>query len=180
VCLSFSLPSLCLSIPLVTTFTYTSFRLSSQQACDLMNIRLVKVAMDPVTCRIDLDAVKFAVTANTIMLYGSAPSFPQVLTGSLFFCHCNASNSSILSSHLQLEKHLIWTISDYLQLYCFFRLLHPSRTATLPLPHSPSYDSTNSIRTSLPFPRNPSLLFFISTPPPSTGLFVTSRALSMT
>jgi hypothetical protein len=50
-----------------------------------MNIRLVKVAMDPVTCRIDLDAVKFAVTANTIMLYGSAPSFPQVFTGFLSF-----------------------------------------------------------------------------------------------
>jgi sphinganine-1-phosphate aldolase len=50
-----------------------------------MNIRLVKVAMDPVTCRVDLDAVKFAVTANTIMLYGSAPSFPQVIYGLSFF-----------------------------------------------------------------------------------------------
>lgn len=79
--------SLCLSVS--NSFANLDYHilLSSlqQQACDLMNIRLVKVAMDPVTCRVDLDAVKFAVTANTIMLYGSAPSFPQVIYGLSFF-----------------------------------------------------------------------------------------------
>lgn len=43
-----------------------------------MGIRLIKVAMDSTTYRIDIAAVKNAVTSNTIMLYGSAPSFPQV------------------------------------------------------------------------------------------------------
>ena len=49
-----------------------------------MGIRLVKVPMDPVTCRIDLNAVQRAITSNTIMMYGSAPSFPQV---------CEANNN---------------------------------------------------------------------------------------
>ena len=52
--------------------------IKSSQACDLMSIRLIKVPMDPVTCRIDLNAVQRAITSNTIMMYGSAPSFPQV------------------------------------------------------------------------------------------------------
>ena len=43
-----------------------------------MGIRLIKVPMDPVTCRVDLVAVEKAMTSNTIMMYGSAPSFPQV------------------------------------------------------------------------------------------------------
>jgi len=47
------------------------------KACDLMGIRLIKVPMDVDTCRIDLNAVKRAISSNTIMLYSSAPSFPQ-------------------------------------------------------------------------------------------------------
>ena len=47
------------------------------KACDLMNIRLIKVAMDPKTFQVDLHAVESAISPNTIMLYGSAPSYPQ-------------------------------------------------------------------------------------------------------
>ena len=48
------------------------------KACDMLGITLIKVPMCPLTCRISLPAVHSAVGANTIMLYGSAPSFPQV------------------------------------------------------------------------------------------------------
>lgn len=47
------------------------------KACELLGIRLVKVRADPVTFRIDVDAARRAMTADTIMLYASAPSFPQ-------------------------------------------------------------------------------------------------------
>jgi glutamate/tyrosine decarboxylase-like PLP-dependent enzyme len=46
------------------------------KACDILNIRLVKVAMKPSTMEIDLDAVRAAIGPNTIMMYGSAPSYP--------------------------------------------------------------------------------------------------------
>lgn len=46
------------------------------KACDLLNIRLVKVKMVPETMEIDMAAVKAAIGPNTIMLYGSAPSYP--------------------------------------------------------------------------------------------------------
>ena len=49
------------------------------KACDMLGITLIKVPMCPITCRISLPAVEAAVGANTIMLYGSAPSFPQVV-----------------------------------------------------------------------------------------------------
>ncbi len=45
------------------------------KACDMLGIRLVKVAMKP-TMEIDLDAVRSAIGPNTIMMYGSAPSYP--------------------------------------------------------------------------------------------------------
>jgi glutamate/tyrosine decarboxylase-like PLP-dependent enzyme len=42
-----------------------------------MNIKLVHVPMNPTTCQIDMNAVKAAIGPNTIMLYGSAPQYPQ-------------------------------------------------------------------------------------------------------
>ena len=50
------------------------------KACDMLGITLIKVPMCPITCRISVPAVLSAVGANTIMLYGSAPSFPHVTT----------------------------------------------------------------------------------------------------
>ena len=67
-----------------------------------MGIRLVKVPMDPVTCRIDLNAVQRAITSNTIMMYGSAPSFPQV---------CEANNNLPCNPSLSINAacfHVIY------------------------------------------------------------------------
>ncbi|KDO34178.1 hypothetical protein SPRG_01420 [Saprolegnia parasitica CBS 223.65] len=47
------------------------------KACDMFNIKLIKVPVDPITYRINLDAVRWNISANTIMLYASAPNFPQ-------------------------------------------------------------------------------------------------------
>ncbi|RHY16014.1 hypothetical protein DYB32_010689 [Aphanomyces invadans] len=47
------------------------------KACDMLGIRLIKVPVDPVTFRIDVAAVKWNISANTILIYASAPSFPQ-------------------------------------------------------------------------------------------------------
>jgi sphinganine-1-phosphate aldolase len=47
------------------------------KACDLMNIKLIKVALDPETYRIDLNALLKAIGPNTIMMYASAPSYPH-------------------------------------------------------------------------------------------------------
>lgn len=47
------------------------------KACDLMGIKLIKVPMDPVTCRVDVAAVRRAIGPNTIMMYSSAPNYPQ-------------------------------------------------------------------------------------------------------
>lgn len=46
------------------------------KACDMLGIRLVKVAMNLSTMEIDLNALRAAIGPNTIMLYGSAPSYP--------------------------------------------------------------------------------------------------------
>ncbi len=46
------------------------------KACDLMKIKLIKVALDPVTFKIDLAAMRRAVGPNTILLYASAPCYP--------------------------------------------------------------------------------------------------------
>ena len=47
------------------------------KACDLLGIRLIKVPMDPITFKCDLQAMEWAIGPNTIMLYSSAPQFPQ-------------------------------------------------------------------------------------------------------
>ncbi|EQC34659.1 sphinganine-1-phosphate aldolase [Saprolegnia diclina VS20] len=47
------------------------------KACDMFNIKLIKVPVDPITYKVNLDAVRWNISANTIMLYASAPNFPQ-------------------------------------------------------------------------------------------------------
>lgn len=47
------------------------------KACEILGIKLIKVPVDPKTLQVDLAAVKWNITANTIMLYSSAPNFPQ-------------------------------------------------------------------------------------------------------
>ena len=47
------------------------------KACEMMNIRLIKVPLDPESFRVDLKALKRAIGPNTILMYASAPSYPQ-------------------------------------------------------------------------------------------------------
>lgn len=47
------------------------------KACEILKIKLVKVPVNPKTLQIDLDAVRWNMTANTIMIYSSAPNFPH-------------------------------------------------------------------------------------------------------
>lgn len=47
------------------------------KACELLSCRNVKVGTDPKTFKLDVGAMARAITADTIMLYASAPSFPQ-------------------------------------------------------------------------------------------------------
>jgi sphinganine-1-phosphate aldolase len=47
------------------------------KACEILGIKLIKVPMDPKTLKVDLDAVRWSISANTIMLYSSAPNFPH-------------------------------------------------------------------------------------------------------
>ena len=47
------------------------------KSCELLGIKLIKVPMDMNTFKIDVEAVTNAITSNTIMIYSSAPTFPQ-------------------------------------------------------------------------------------------------------
>ncbi|CEG43597.1 sphingosine-1-phosphate lyase [Plasmopara halstedii] len=47
------------------------------KACEILGIRLIKVPMDSKSLKIDLNAVRWSISANTIMLYSSAPNFPH-------------------------------------------------------------------------------------------------------
>ncbi|RLN69040.1 hypothetical protein BBJ29_006891 [Phytophthora kernoviae] len=47
------------------------------KACEILGIKLIKVPMDPKTLKVDLAAVRWSISANTIMLYSSAPNFPH-------------------------------------------------------------------------------------------------------
>eukprot|EP01040_Poterioochromonas_malhamensis_P013318 gene13318-14633_t len=47
------------------------------KACDLLGIQLKKVPYDPVTFRINVDAVQSVIGPNTIMMYASAPQYPH-------------------------------------------------------------------------------------------------------
>lgn len=47
------------------------------KACEMLCIKLVQIPMDPVTYAVDLRKCRAAIGPNTIMLYSSAPGFPQ-------------------------------------------------------------------------------------------------------
>ncbi|KAI9915546.1 hypothetical protein PsorP6_008268 [Peronosclerospora sorghi] len=47
------------------------------KACEILGIKLIKVPMVSKTLKMDLDAVRWSISANTIMLYSSAPNFPH-------------------------------------------------------------------------------------------------------
>ncbi|CAH0475776.1 unnamed protein product [Peronospora belbahrii] len=47
------------------------------KACDVLGIKLIKVPMDPKTLKVNLNAVRWSISANTILLYSSAPNFPH-------------------------------------------------------------------------------------------------------
>ena len=47
-----------------------------EKACDMLNIRLVRVGFDS-NFKIDPKGVKKLITSNTIMIFSSAPNFPQ-------------------------------------------------------------------------------------------------------
>jgi sphinganine-1-phosphate aldolase len=55
----------------------TSAHAAVDKACDLMNIRLIKLEPDPVTFRMNLPLLMRSITPNTIMMYASAPSYPH-------------------------------------------------------------------------------------------------------
>ena len=55
----------------------TTAHAAVDKACDLMNIRLIKLQPDPVTFRINIPLLLRSITPNTIMLYASAPSYPH-------------------------------------------------------------------------------------------------------
>ncbi|CAH0518350.1 unnamed protein product [Peronospora belbahrii] len=47
------------------------------KACDVLGIKLIKVPMDLKTLKVNLNAVRWSISANTILLYSSAPNFPH-------------------------------------------------------------------------------------------------------
>lgn len=47
------------------------------KACHYFRMKLVHVPVDPVTMRVDVAAVRRAITRNTILIVGSAPGFPH-------------------------------------------------------------------------------------------------------
>jgi glutamate/tyrosine decarboxylase-like PLP-dependent enzyme len=53
------------------------------KACEILGIRHVRVGYNPKTYKIDLDQVRRAITSDTIMIYSSAPSFPQGVVDSI-------------------------------------------------------------------------------------------------
>jgi len=55
----------------------TSAHAAVDKACDLMNIKLIKIDLDPITYRINLNSLKNAIGPNTIMMYASSPSYPH-------------------------------------------------------------------------------------------------------
>ncbi|VUZ43357.1 unnamed protein product [Hymenolepis diminuta] len=54
-----------------------SVHASFDKAGTLMNIKIKKVPLDPVTFKVDLKAMRQAITRRTCLLVGSAPQFPQ-------------------------------------------------------------------------------------------------------
>lgn len=55
----------------------TTAHAAIEKACDLMEIRLIKVPVDSSTMKADVRATARALSPNTIMIYASAPNFPH-------------------------------------------------------------------------------------------------------
>lgn len=47
------------------------------KACEMLGVKLVHVPIDPVTCMVDPKTLARYVTADTIMIYSSAPQYPH-------------------------------------------------------------------------------------------------------
>lgn len=47
------------------------------KGASLLDVKLRKVKMDPVTCKVDLRAMRRAITSNTVLLVASAPQYPH-------------------------------------------------------------------------------------------------------
>jgi len=56
------------------------------KACEMLGIRHVRIPTDPKTHKLDIGAMRRAITADTIMLYSSAPSFPQGVIDDIESC----------------------------------------------------------------------------------------------
>lgn len=48
-----------------------------EKACHYFEIELVRVPVDPITFKLDIAATKAAINKNTVLIVGSAPSFPH-------------------------------------------------------------------------------------------------------
>lgn len=55
----------------------TSAHAAVDKGCDMLGVRLIKVPMVPGKYTIDVAAVKKSLSPNTILIYSSAPSYPQ-------------------------------------------------------------------------------------------------------
>lgn len=47
------------------------------KACEILNIKLIQAPVDPITRKVNVDAVRKRITKDTIMIYSSAPCFPS-------------------------------------------------------------------------------------------------------
>jgi sphinganine-1-phosphate aldolase len=80
------------------------------KACDMLRIKLIKVALGPKTFKIDLAAMERAIGPNTIMMYASAPSFPHgVIDPVLVYCSFIAFHArSVVYNHHILYLNGKW------------------------------------------------------------------------
>ena len=47
------------------------------KACEILRVKLIKIAVDETTFQLDPRAVRSRVTSNTVLIVGSAPNYPQ-------------------------------------------------------------------------------------------------------
>jgi len=55
----------------------TTAHAALDKACDMFHIRLIKIPCDPISFQLTVDAVERHVSSNTILIYASAPCYPQ-------------------------------------------------------------------------------------------------------
>ena len=65
------------------------------KACEILNIRNVKIPTDPKTHKLDVNAMRKAITSDTIMLYASAPQFAQGVVDDVASCSALALKHGI-------------------------------------------------------------------------------------